>query len=230
MVSGVWDGEDGAERVPALRVRFGIFGEVESVEDDGADLDAVRRVLAEEIADLESREDVDRVRVEESDVGVGASGYAFEVIIEGARLVFDDTARLIAFGGWVLWLRDRVRKRRGGSPTVSDADTLGAVAAASIHDRTDLTGRTFVGTQRLNGYGTGPDETDERHVWASAFQDYDRGDLLVIFLSSDLVVLGQVLVPIRLWFGGPEGYTVRTGADARRLFREWNGIGGVAPT
>ncbi|MEJ5913737.1 hypothetical protein [Pseudokineococcus sp. 1T1Z-3] len=218
--------------MPSLRVRFPVFGEIGDVEGDvDLDLDAARRIFADEFADLASREGVNAVRVEESQTGVGASGYAFEVVIEVSRLVIDDMSRLIAFGGWVLWLVDKVRRRRGDAapPTVSDSTTLGAVAAAWVAPSTDLTGRFFVGSQRLNGQQLAPDETDERIVWASAFQDEDRGDLLIVFLSSDLVVLGQVLVPIRLHFGGPDGYELRSGSEARRLFREWNGFGGHAP-
>lgn len=235
-MDGIWDGDEHTEQVSALRVRFPIFDDVEDVDSDGdgVDLKAVRRVFAEEIADLESRAGVDRVRVEESDVGVGASGYAFEVIVEGASFALnalENIDTLATAGGYVLWLIEKVRRRRKDQapPTVSDSTTLGAVAAARLAPLMDLTGRYLVGSQRMNGQQLAPDETDERNVWASAFQDDDRGDLLVVFLSSDCVVLGQVLVPIRLWFGGAEGYEVRSGTEARRLFHEWNGIGGAAP-
>lgn len=236
-MKGVGDGAGDAydeEQDRTLRVRFSVFEDVavDGEVGDGVDLDAVRRVFAEEIAALEADLDVERVDVQESDAGVGFSVDAFElvVLIEAARQVLDDLDRLVTWGERLRGLIERVRRRSGSGTTVSDSTTLGALAASHVAPSTDLVGRRLLGSQRLNGAGTAPDETDERHVWASIFESEDGSDLLVVFLSSDGTVFGQVLVPVRLRFGGRDGYELLSGEKARRLFREWNGGKGAAPS
>lgn len=216
----VWDGGDGDEKAPTLRVRFSPFHEDGDTDGDEVDLDPVRRVLQQEFSHLERQDGLGPVTVEET--GVGASGVAFEVVLEIARAYYDDAARLVGLGGWILWLVDKVRKRGGPGPTIADDLTRGAVAAAAVQPSTDLTGRRFDGTTRLTNMHLAPDETDERDLWAATFVD-DEGDALVVFMSSSGAVIGQVRVPLLMWLGHEFGQ--RSPDDARTLYREWNGRG-----
>ncbi len=80
------------------------------------DLSVIEAELADEFTDLRIREGVEDVRVSPSGIGTGASGYAFEVALEFARNLTDDATRLAFLGGSILWLVDRVKKKRPGGP------------------------------------------------------------------------------------------------------------------
>lgn len=129
------------------------------------------------------------------------------------------------------------------------------VSAAWSKSCTDTAGSTFAGTtiagpplpasrcggarrrcpgrlagRRLNGAGAAPEETDEPYVWTSTVESGDGDDLLVVLLSSDGMVVGQALVPVRLRFGGHDGHELLSGEGARWLFREGNGGEAAAPS
>lgn len=202
---------------PALRVRFGL-------EDGGSDfrgneIQEVEDNLADELANLRAREGVTRVSVSPSGIGMGASGSAFEVAVELVRSFTDDAGRLVALGGWVLWLADRVKAKRGGGPMMEDGPTLGAVAAARVHGTTDLDGYRLLDCRPLQGdAGSG---TDERVIWLAAFDHANRGDVLAVFMSPTGIVLGQVVVPYEAYSDGTD-YKWRTPEQLSTVFRERN--------
>lgn len=204
---------------PALRVRFGI-GEttdyhsnwVQEVEDN----------LADELADLRAREGVTRISVSESGIGMGASGPAFEVAVELVRTFTDDAGRLVALGGWILWLADRVKAKRGGGPMMEDGPTLGAVAANRVHGATNLDGYQLLECRPLQGdAGCG---TDDRVIWLAIFDHATRGDVLVVFMSPTGILLGQVVVPYETYSDGTD-YKWRTPEEIAKVFRDRNHLG-----
>lgn len=205
---------------PALRVRFGLEdggsdfhgNEIQEVEDD----------LAAELADLRAREGVTEVSVSPSGIGMGASASAFEVAVELVRTFTDDAGRLVALGGWILWLADRVKAKRGGGPMMEDGPTLGAVAAARVHGTTNLDGYRLLECRPLQGdAGCG---TDERVIWLAAFDHATRGDVLAVFMSPTGIVLGQVVVPYEAYSDGTD-YKWRTPEEISKVFRERNHLG-----
>lgn len=200
-----------------LRVRFG------SEEEPGV----VARQLAEDLEELrQQHEDVMTARTEEADVGVGASGPGFAIILEVSRLALDDLDRLIILGGALVWLREKVRGRRlGGAPVISDSSSLGAVAAAEeVAAGRDLTGYRFSGCRPLTGWPEFPDETDERFLWAAAFDDTEQGLARVVFMSPGGVVLGSTVVPLHAHVDD-EGWHLRTTDELRLLFARENALG-----
>lgn len=201
---------------PALRVRFGmkettefLHNEIQEVEDN----------LSDELADLKAREDVTGVSVGESGIGAGASGPAFEVVIELVRTFTDDTVRLVTLGGWILWFADRVKAKRNSTPMIEDGPTLGAVAAARVHETTSLHGYQLIDCRPLAGdAGLG---TDERFIWLAAFDHATRAEVLAVFMSPVGIVLGQVVVPHLLYDDGTHCRT-RTPNELTKVFRERN--------
>lgn len=195
----------------ALRVRLGID------EDDGA-VQRAEEDLRDEIADLSSRGDVANVVIAESGIGVGASGPAIEVVVELARSLTDDATRLATLGGWVLWLIDRVRDRRGRARSmIEDGPTLGAVAAARTASTIDLNGYRFSVCRPLTtdteGLGT-----DDRFAWFASFVNDELGDVLVVFMSPTGKHLGHVLVPVETYHDG-DNWHVRTQDEINDKFR-----------
>lgn len=201
---------------PALRVRFGLLETTEFIEGE---LHEVEDSLADELADLKSRDGVTGVSVSESGIGGGASGPAFEVAIELIRSFADDTTRLLTFGGWILWFADRVKAKRNSTPMISDGPTLAAVAAARVHRTTNLDGYRLINCRPL--YGESGDSTDERFIWLVAFDHAARGEVLAVFVSPTGIVLGQVIVP-HLVYGDGTNYRDRTPEEISKVFRERN--------
>lgn len=197
-----------------LRMRFSLAEE--------ADLSTVEEELAMEIADLARRTGVTGVRVKEGNVGVGASGPGFELIIELARTAVDDTGRLAALGGWVMWLIERAQARKRRVVTISDEATLGAVAAAVASKSCDLASLRFLSCRPLTGWPATPDETDERFIWTAVFANDAEHEVLVVFMSPAGVVLGQVVVPEHA-YESEAGWMERSQDDLAERFRRRNG-------
>jgi len=201
---------------PTLRVRFGIKetttwvdNEIQEVEDD----------LADELDDLKAREGVIGVSVSPSGIGMGASGPAFEIAIELGRAFTDDAGRLVALGGWILWLANRVKAKRNSAPMMEDGPTLGAVAAAKVHGTTNLDGYRLINCRPLEGdAGCG---TDDRVIWLAAFGHATRGDVLAVFMSPTGIVLGQVVVPYETYTDGTD-YHWRTPEEISKVFQDRN--------
>jgi hypothetical protein len=201
---------------PALRVRFGIKETTEWLDNE---IQEVEDNLADELADLKAREGVTGVSVSKSAIGGGASGPAFEVAIELARAFTDDAARLVTLGGWILWFTDRVKAKRNSGPMISDGPTLGAVAAARVHEATNLEGYRLINCRPPEG-GAGL-STDERSMWLATFDHATRGEILAVFMSPTGIVLGQVVVPHHVHNDGTN-YTWRTPEEISKIFRERN--------
>lgn len=201
---------------PALRVRFGLVETTEFIEGE---LQEVEDNLADELADLKAREGVTGISVNESGIGGGASGPAFEVAIELARSFADDTTRLVTFGGWILWFADRVKAKRNSTPMISDGPTLAAVAAARVDRTTNLDGYRLINCRPL--YGDSGDSTDERFIWLAAFDHATRGEVLAVFMSPTGLVLGQVVVPHLVRHDGND-YHWRSAEEISTVFRERN--------
>src|SRR5664280_1035921 len=112
---------------PALRIRFSMQQTATSLDKA---MQEVEDSLADDFLELKAREGVTRVYVSPSGIGAGASGPAFEVVVDLVRSFTDDTTRLVTLGGWILWFADRVKAKRNSTPMISDGPTLGAVATA----------------------------------------------------------------------------------------------------
>jgi hypothetical protein len=201
---------------PVIRVRFAMDQTATSLDNA---MHEVEDSLSEELSDLRAREGVTGVFVSPSGIGAGASGPAFEVAIQLLRSFTDDAVRLVTLGGWILWFADRVKAKRNSNPMIEDGPTLGAVAAARVHETTDLDGYRLIDCRPLRGdAGCG---TDERHIWLAAFEHPVRGEVLAVFMSPTGIVLGQVVIP-HLVHNDGTNYTRRTPEEISTIFRERN--------
>jgi hypothetical protein len=201
---------------PAIRVRFAMDQTATSLDNA---MHVVEDSLSEELSDLRAREGVTGVFVSPSGIGAGASGPAFEVAIQLWRSFTDDTARLVTLGGWILWLADRVKAKRNSRPMISDSPTLGAVAAAKVHETTNIDGYRLIDCRPLRG--NAEFSTDERHMWLATFEHATRGEVLAVFMSPTGIVLGQVVIPHVVHNDGTN-YTRRTPEEISTIFRERN--------
>lgn len=197
-----------------LRVRF-------SISDAPSAMDQVRTELNQDLEHLQREAELQSIRLNESSVGVGYSGPGFETILEVSRMILDDVGRLAALGGWILWLKERASRKHKRMTVISDAPTMGAVAAASV-PASLLVGYRFVLAQPATGWPEYPDETDERFVWVATFEHDERHDVLAVFMSPAGVLLGHVIVPLHSYMDN-DGLQFRTAQELAALFRLRNG-------
>ena len=171
----------------------------------GRDLDELRNELATG----------QQLRVESGSVGKGASGPGVAVILDVAEHVINDAAGLLAIGEALRRIIRRTSERRGRSPSILDADALGAVATTYVTDHLDDVGQPWVVPLNVSpGVGT-----DERDVWAAAFDDLSGGQLHVVFLSPSGLGLGYVRVPIEAFIDDSGTYRFRTAEDVAHWWR-----------
>jgi hypothetical protein len=97
--------------------------------------------------------------------------------------------------------------------------TLGAVAAARVHETASLDGYRLIDCRPLRG--DAGLSTDERHMWLAAFEHTTRGEILAVFMSPTGILLGQVVIPQVVHDDGTH-YTWRTPEEISTIFRERN--------
>jgi len=149
--------------------------------------------------------------------GKGASGSGVGLAFQVAEHVLGDTASLVGLGLAVRALVARVSERRGSRPNGATADALAAVAAASEQAIAGDPARWhYARTVPLTTDGSAG--TDMRDVWASAFEDQDRGIVQVVFLSSTTRYLGTAVVPVEFHMGAGQ---LRTDEQLRESFGAW---------
>jgi hypothetical protein len=198
-----------------VRVRF-------SMSDASGAFDKLRQELQPELGQLELGAEVRSISLRESSVGVGYSGPGFEAVLDVSRMILDDLGRLAALGGWILWLKERVSRKRNRMTVISDSSTMGAVAAASV-SASSLVGYRFVLAQPITGWPQYPDETDERFVWVASFEHDERHEVLAVFMSPAGILLGQVIVPLHSYMD-EQGLQFRNAEELADLFRRRNGL------
>lgn len=182
-----------------LRLTWGVPEEVlvpyELAASEGKDVDFLEAAgfTSEALAAMEAGAPVDlRVTQKEGSVGAGASGYGVTVVLDLLGHV-SDIGGVIALGEFVRRLIAKHLRERG-EPTISDPDTLGAVAAASLVEpamQARLAGCHFAGTVPITAFPSSG--TDARDIWASCFGG--DGFAIVIFMSPSGLCLGSVAVP-----------------------------------
>ena len=132
----------------------------------------------------------------------------------------NDTASLIEVGAALWLIRSWVQRQRGGAePTVSEPNTLAALAAAGVDEATQrlIVGCQYEKTVPLTVSLEHWAGTDERDVWAVCFS-HAEGYVALIFVSPSGFVLGTATVPAR--FGFQEGvFRERTASE----ISEWDG-------
>lgn len=206
---------DAADDLIEVRVRF-------SMSDARGAFDKLCQELQPALGELQTGAEVQSVSLRESSVGVGYSGPGFEMVLDISRMILDDVERLTALGGWILWLKERVSRKRNRMTVISDSPTMGAVAAASVAS-SSLIGYRFVLAQPITGWPHHPDETDERFVWVATFEHDERHEVLVVFMSPAGILLGQVVVPVHSYMD-ERGLRFRTADELADLFRRRNGF------
>lgn len=177
----------------------------------------VRTELNQDLGHLQREAELQSIRVNESSVGVGYSGPGFETILEVSRMILDDVGRLAALGGWILWLKERASRKHKRMTVISDAPTMGAVAAASV-TASLLVGYRFVLAQPATGWPEYPDETDERFVWVATFEHDERHEVLAVFMSQRESCLATSSCPCTLTW-------ITTAYSSARL-RNWRKCSG----
>lgn len=175
--------------------------------------------LGPDAAEVGKQNDLGPPEFSSSSVGAGSSGAAVEIAFEIARAVVDDIDRLVALGGWLLWLSDRIRKKRSTGLSMPDRVAIGSVAAARAARVVSLDGYRFLDTKPLEGDGSSG--SDDRFIWAATFRNEQRGDALVVFVSDMGVYLGHVFVPFVWHFDGHGGIT-RTPEQCAQYFQQRN--------
>ncbi len=136
---------------------------------------------------------VGSLRVEDGEVGKGASGPGIELVVSLVERGLTDTASILGVGT-VLWaLIVKVQSRRERRVEVQQPEAIGALAvAAAISPAGGLTGSRVGQSVCLTGGGPGGG-TDSRDVWATPVS-LSSGDVRIIFSAPSGLVLGDVVV------------------------------------
>ena len=150
-------------------------------------------------------------------VGYGESSTGIELVITLASIPANILG-LVAAGKAVKSVIGKIQSRRKRSLTITDPNTMAAVAAASVETELldKLAGTRLRSVRNLFGgeppwYGTiwG---TDATHVWAVTFEQTVDGYAFIIFMSPTGLVLGHTQVPLEEYFDGTT-YHRRTPED-----------------
>lgn len=150
-------------------------------------------------------------------VGVGAAGPGVELILTFASIP-GDFVSFVAIGQMIRSVVKQIQSRRQRPITVSDPNTMSALAAASVktdlHDQ--LKGTRLKSVRNLFG-GEPPNwlGTDTRDIWAVTFEHETEGYTFIIFMSSSGLVLGQAEIPLESYWDGTK-YQQRTPEDVAR--------------
>lgn len=131
-------------------------------------------------------------------MGVGAAAPGIELVLAYASIPGDVLA-LFKIAKKIKSAIRNIQDRRARPATVSDPDTMAAMAAASATSEVaeKLRGTRLRAVRNLFG-GEPPNRlgTDSRHIWAVVFEHETQGYALVIFMSPSGLVLGQAQVPM----------------------------------
>ncbi len=136
---------------------------------------------------------VGSLRVEDGEVGKGASGPGIELVVSLVERGLTDTASVLGVGTALWALIAKVQSRRKRRVEVQQPEAIGALAvAAAISPAGGLTGSWIGQSVCLTGDGLGSG-TDSRDVWATPVS-LSSGDVRVIFSAPSGLVLGDVVV------------------------------------
>lgn len=136
---------------------------------------------------------VGSLRVEDGEVGKGASGPGIELVVSLVERGLTDTASMLGVGTALWALIAKVQSRRKRRVEVQQPEAIGALAvAAAISPAGGLTGSWIGQSVCLTGDGPGSG-TDSRDVWATPVS-LSSGDVRVIFSAPSGLVLGDVVV------------------------------------
>jgi len=198
-----------------FKVTLGVLPEEVSVE--GVRLDALAGLGPDDLEEI-GRDTGADVTVRPGSTGVGAAGPGIELILAYVSIPGDLLA-LIEIGKKIKSAIKKIRARRARSVTISDSDTMAAVAAASVTGELieKLHGASLKAVRNLFG-GEPPNwlGTDSRHIWAVVFEHETQGYALIIFMSPSGLVLGHVQVPVETYWDGST-YRSRTPEDIARF-------------
>jgi len=155
-----------------------------------------------------------RLHTRPGSVGVGAAGPGVELVLAYASIP-GDFVSLVAAGQMIRSIVKKVQDRRRRTVTISDSNTMAAVAAASLKSELgdQLRGARLKSVRNLFG-GEPPNwlGTDTRHVWAVTFEHVTDGYVFIILMSPSGLVLGHVTVPLESYWDG-SSYQQRTAQD-----------------
>ncbi len=184
-----------------FKVTFGAARE--EVGEGRVRLDILTGLTPDDLEEL-SDDTGTRFSLRPGSVGVGAARLGIELIITYASIP-GDILSLVAAGQMIRSVIKKIQSRRMRSVTISDSDTMAAVAAASLKsdllDQLDCTKvrsvRSLFGGEPPNWLGT-----NTRHVWAVTFEHETEGYAFVIFMSPSGLVLGHAQVPLESYWDG----------------------------
>jgi hypothetical protein len=202
---------DATQAAAEFKIVFGVGHE------GGAQGDRLHALEGLTPADLQALGDETgaHVTTRRGSVGKGAAGPGVELILAYASVPGDILA-LIEIGKMIKQVIRKVQSHRATrTVTISDRDTMAAVAAASATGETAayLAGTRLLSVRNLSG-GEPPNwlGTDSRDVWAVVFEHETQGHVLVIFMSPSGLVLGSARVPLEYFWDG-SAYQRRTMED-----------------
>ena len=200
--------------ISEFKITFGAARE--EVGEGSVRLDDLAGLSTDDLQEL-SDETGTRLSLRPGSVGVGAAGPGIELILAYASIP-GDFLTLVQAGQMIRSVIKKIQSRRMRSVTISDSDTMAAVAAASLKsDLLDQLDGTRVRSVR-NLFGAEPPNwvgTDTRHVWAVTFEHETKGYAFVIFMSPSGLVLGHAQVPLKSYWDGATSKQRTPGAIAR---------------
>ena len=192
---------DATQTAAEFKIAFGVGHE------GGAQGDRLHSLEGLTPTDLQALSDETgaQVTTRRASVGVGAAGPGVEVILAYASIPGDILA-LVEIGKKIKQVIRKVQSHRATrTVTISDRDTMAAVAAASATGETadHLTGTRLRSVRNLSD-GEPPSwlGTDDRHVWAVVFEHGTQGYVLLFFMSPSGLVLGSARVPLEHYWDG----------------------------
>jgi hypothetical protein len=189
------------ELTSELKLTFGVARE----ELDGGHvrLDALAGLSPDDLEQL-GDDTGTHISLRPGSVGVGAAGPGVELVLAYASIPGDFLA-LVSIGQMIKSVVKKIQNSRTRSVTISDSNTMAAMAAASLKDDLldQLDGTKLRSVRNL--FGSEPPDwlgTDTRHVWVVTFEHETRGYAFVIFLSPSGLVLGHAQVPLESYWDG----------------------------
>lgn len=179
-----------------LRITFGVHRDEQT--SGIANHAAVEGLRPEDLAGLDdvlaATGLVGSLRVEDGEVGKGASGPGIELVVSLVERGLTDTASMLGVGTALWALIAKVQSRRKRRVEVQQPEVIGALAvAAAISPAGGLTGSWIGQSVCLTGGGGPGSGTDSRDVWATPVS-LSSGDVRVIFSAPSGLVLGDVVV------------------------------------